>query len=321
MFMKKILAFLMVLSMLVLVFQLATVAQPAAPIRVASLKGPTSMGLVKLMSDSEGKDTYEFTVAGAADEITPLIAKGEIDIALIPCNLASVLQSKTGGALRMAAINTLGVLYVVEDGDTVRSVQDLKGKTLLSTGKGTTPEYALNYVLTKNGIDPGADLTIDFRSEPTEVAALLEKGGATMAMLPQPFVTAALAQNPNLRVALSLTEEWDKVGDGSALVTGVVVMQKKFLEERPEDARAFMEAYQASTEFVNAHPAEVAPAIEALGIAKAQIAEKAIPQCNIVCITGDDMRQKAQGYLAALLAQNPEAVGGQLPDESFYAQP
>lgn len=288
-------------------------------VRVASLKGPTSMGLVKLMQDDAEEGAYQFTVAGTADEIVPLIAKGELDIALIPCNLASVLWNKLKGGVQVSAVNTLGVLYVVEAGDTVHSVADLKGKTLFSTGKGTTPEYALNHVLKLSGIDPAKDLTVEYKSESTEVAAALSSGAATLAMLPQPYVTAVMAQNPNLRVALSLSDEWAKVDAGSAMVTGVVAVRKAFADERPELLKAFMEGYEASQAYVNANPDEAGQWIADLGIvAKAGLAAKAIPACNIVCITGDEMKAAVSGYLKALFEADPASVGGALPDDSFY---
>ncbi len=294
-------------------------------IRVGSLKGPTTMGIVKLMKDAEAGETanaYEFTMSGTADEIVPLLGKGELDAALVPCNLASVLYNNTQGAVKLAGINTLGVLYIVETGEEIQSIADLKGRTLYSTGKGATPEYALNYVLGMNGIDPAADLTIEFKSEATEVAAALASGAAEVAMLPQPFVTAALAQNENLRVALSLTEEWDKVNAESALVTGVVVVRKAFIEEHPEAVAAFLEEYAASTAYVNENPAEAGEWIAELGIvAKAPLAAKAIPACNIVMITGEEMKAKAGGYLESLYEQNPKAVGGALPDDEFYYLP
>ncbi len=257
-------------------------------------------------------------MAGSADEIVPLIAKGEIDIALIPCNLSSVLWNKTKGGVEIAAVNTLGVLYVVEAGDTVGSIADLKGKTLYSTGKGTTPEYALNHVLRLNGLDPAADLTIEYKSEATEVAAALSAGQATIAMLPQPYVTAVMAQNPALRVSLSLTDEWARADGESQLVTGVVAVRKAFADENPEALRAFMEAYAASTAYVNENPDEAGAWIEALGIAKAAVAAKAIPACNIVCITGDEMKAAVSGYLKALHEADPASVGGALPDDSYY---
>ena len=197
--------------------------------RVASLKGPTTMGLVKLMQDAEAGLTandYTFAMEGTADAISPLLIQGELDAAMIPCNLAAVLINRTEGALEIAAINTLGVLYVLENGDTIQSVEDLRGKTIFSTGQGTTPEYALDYVLSRNGIDPDSDVTVEFRSESTEVASAMLNDAASIAVLPQPFVTSVLMQNENVRVALSLTDEWDKVGDGSAMITGVCVVRK-----------------------------------------------------------------------------------------------
>lgn len=290
--------------------------------RIASLKGPTTMGMVKLMSDAEQgtvKHDYQFEMYGTADEIVPKLVNGELDIALLPCNLASVLYNKTQGAVQVAAINTLGVLYVVESGDTVKSIADLAGKTVYSTGKGTTPEFALNYILKQNGIDPEKDLTIDYKSESTEIAAMLENAENAIAVLPQPYVTAVQMQNDKVRVALSLTEEWDKVSTESSMVTGVVLVRKALVEENPLAFSEFLDEYSASTEYVNANVEEAAQWVEKYGIvAKAPIAVKAIPACNITYIEGDDMKVKVNGYLQVLFDANPQSVGGALPEDDFY---
>ena len=201
--MKRILSIVLALVMLLGLAACATAeTTEKAVIRVGSLKGPTTMGIVKLMKDDEAQTTvndYEFTMSGTADEIAPLLLKGDLDAALIPANLASVLYNKSEGALQVVGINTLGVLYVIENGETIQSVEDLRGKTIYSTGKGTTPEYGLNYVLSMNGIDPSKDVTIEFKSEATEVAAALANGAASIAVLPQPFVTATMMQNESSR--------------------------------------------------------------------------------------------------------------------------
>lgn len=319
--MKKYLSMLLTAALLLCASGMALGGQAQA-VRVGSLKGPTTMGLVKLIEDDKSAGAYEFTLAGAADELVPLLAKGELDVALVPANLASVLYNNTQGAIEVLGINTLGVLYVLEAGDTVQSVKDLAGKTLLTTGKGTTPEYALNYVLTQNGIDPAKDLTIEFKTEAAEVAAALKEGTATLAMLPQPLVTAVLAQNPALRVALSLTDEWDKVSEDSALVTGVAVARRAFVQENPDALEAFIAAYKDSVDFVNQNPDQAGEWIAALGIVpQAELAAKAIPLSNIVYIEGDTMILKLKGYLEALYGQNPASVGGSLPGDDFYYLP
>lgn len=290
--------------------------------RIASLKGPTTMGMVKLMNDAEEgavKHDYQFEVFGTADEVVPKLVNGDLDIALVPCNLASVLYNKTQGAVQIAAVNTLGVLYVVESGDTVQSIQDLVGKTVYSTGKGTTPEFALNYILNQNGIEPGKDVNIEYKSEATEIAVMLENAENTVAVLPQPYVTAVQMQNEKVRVALSFTEEWDKVSPDSGLVTGVVLVRKAFAEENPLALSEFLDDYKASTEYVNANVEEAAAWVEKYGIvAKAPIAVKAIPACNITYIEGDDMKAKVGGYLQVLFDANPQSVGGALPEDDFY---
>ena len=192
-------------------------------LRIAGLKGPTTMGLVNLLSmeeDGTASMDYDLQLYGAADEIVPLLMKGELDMAAIPANLAATLYQKTEGGIQAVAVNTLGVLYVVEKGgDTVQSMADLKGRTILSTGKGTTPEYVLRYLLTQNGIDPDKDVTIEYYSEATEVTAQMANTEDAIAVLPQPYVTAAGLQDDTLRVALDLTEEWNKVADCSPFWT------------------------------------------------------------------------------------------------------
>ena len=292
-------------------------------IRLASLKGPTTMGLVGLLQraqDGELGYTVESGIYGAADEITGLIAQGSVDMAAVPCNLASTLYNKTEGGLVVAAVNTLGVLYVVETGESVNTLDDLKGRTVYSTGKGTTPEYVFNAILAKNGIDAENDLAVEYKSEATEAAtALLTDGGDAVAVLPQPYVASVLAQNENARIALNLTEEWAAAGFEGDLVTGVVVISREFAASHPETVSAFLADYAESVDWVCKNNAEAAELIENLGVvASAAIAEKALPYCNIVCITGEDMKKDVSNYLGVLFEQNPKAVGGALPGDDFY---
>ena len=290
-------------------------------IRIGGLKGPTSIGMVKLMEDDETNSTandYDFTVAGSADELTPLLIRGELDMAAIPANLASVLYNRTEGAIQILAVNTLGVLYIVETGNSVQSLADLKGKTIYATGKGSTPEYTLLYLLEKAGLDPEKDVTVEFKSEPTEVVALLKAQPEAVAMLPQPYVTAALAQVEGLRIAVDLNEAWEAAETGSKLLTGTIVVRREFAEANPEAIEAFVTEYRASTEFANENVSEAAQLVEKYGIATAAIAEKAIPYCNITCMEGAEMKAAMQVYLGVLYEKNPDSVGGALPDDAFY---
>ena len=296
---------------------------PVTTFRIAGLKGPTTMGMVKLMSDAEAGEThqdYQVTMYGAADEVVPLLVKGDIDLAAIPANLAANLYNQTEGKVQVAAINTLGVLYVVTTGDDVKSVEDLKGKTVYSTGKGTTPEYVLNYILKENGIDPEKDLTVEYKSEATEVAAALQAADeGAIAVLPQPYVTAAQSQIEGLNVALNLTEEWNKVSTDSDLVTGVLVASTEFIEQNEAAFEEFLKDYQASIEWVNSNTADAAELVANYGIvAKAPLAQKALPACNITYVDGAEMKTKLSGYLQVLFDQNPKAVGGAMPGDDFY---
>ena len=290
-------------------------------LRIAGLKGPTTMGLVNLLSmeeDGTASMDYDLQLYGAADEIVPLLMKGELDMAAIPANLAATLYQKTNGGIQAVAVNTLGVLYVVEQGDTVQSMADLKGRTILSTGKGTTPEYVLRYLLNANGIDPDKDVTIEYYSEATEVTAQMATTEDAIAVLPQPYVTAAGLQDETLRVALNLTEEWNKVAD-TQLITGVTVVRKEYAEEHPDVVAAFLTDYARSVEAANTDLDGTAALCEEQGVvAKAAIAKKALPNCNIVCLTGDELKADASAYLQVLFDADPSAVGGALPGDDFY---
>ena len=290
-------------------------------LRIAGLKGPTTMGLVNLLSmeeDGTAAMDYDLQLYGAADEIVPLLMKGELDMAAIPANLAATLYQKTNGGIQAVAVNTLGVLYVVEQGDTVQSMADLKGRTILSTGKGTTPEYVLRYLLNANGIDPDKDVTIEYYSEATEVTAQMANTEDAIAVLPQPYVTAAGLQDDTLRVALDLTEEWNKVAD-TQLITGVTVVRKEYAEEHPDVVAAFLTDYAKSVEAANTDLDGTATLCEEQGVvAKAAIAKKALPNCNIVCLTGDELKTNASAYLQVLFDADPKAVGGAMPGDDFY---
>ena len=288
-------------------------------VNIAALKGPTAMGMTKLMDDDEASDMgYEFTIAAAVDEISPMVIQGTADIVCVPANLGSVLYNKTEGGVEVLAVNTLGVLYICENGSTVTSVEDLRGKTIYSSGKGATPEYALNYILTQNGIDPEKDVTIEWKSEHSECLSALLEDANGVAMLPQPFVTTAQTKNENINVVLDLTEEWDKLGTGSSLITGIVIGRKEFIEQNPEAVDLFLERYAESVEYVTTNVAEGAQLVGKYDIVPAAVAEKAIPECNIVCITGSEMKEKLSGYLGVLFDQLPASVGGALPADDFY---
>lgn len=321
---KKILSLLLAAALLLLPACGATAKGMSAegPVRIAGLKGPTTMGLVNLL-DMEQQGTaaldYDLQLYGTADEIVPGLIKGELDMAAIPANLAAALYQKTKGGIQVMAVNTLGVLYVVEKGDTVHSMADLAGRTILSTGKGTTPEYLLRYLLEKNGLDPDKDVNIQYCSEATEVTAQMAAAQKdAIAVLPQPYVTAAGMKDPSLRVALDLTAEWDKVSD-SQLVTGVTVVRTQYAQEHPDVVEAFLQEYAQSVRTANADLDRTAALCEQQGVvAKAAIAKKALPACNIVCRTGDEMQKDVSAYLSVLCAADPAAVGGKLPDEGFY---
>ena len=302
-------------------------AEEKVTVKVGALKGATTLGLLPLedkAANGEAGENYEFSMMTAADELLPMMIKGELDIALLPSNVASILYQKTNGGVTVIDINTLGVLYMVSGDSSVTGVEDLAGRTIYLTGKGTTPDYVLHYILSGNGMDADSDCTLEYKSEATEVAALLAENPDAIGLLPQPFVTAACAQNDALSVILDMNAEWEKLQgeDGSRLVTGVTVVRNEFLQEHENAVATFMEEHQASAQSMNSdveNGAKLAAASEI--IAKEPIALKAIPKCNITYIDGADMKQALSGYLEVLYEQNPESIGGALPGDDFYYVP
>lgn len=301
---------------ILLMFAVLASCASAEGIRVAALKGPTAMGMVGMMEENSA--SYEFSISAAADEITPKLVKGEIDIAALPANLAAVLYNRTEGEIRVLAVNTLGVLYIAERGNSIHSVSNLAGKTIYSAGKGSVPEYAINYILSINGLTPGEDVFIEYKAEHSECLSALLGDASAVAMLPQPFITTAMTKAQDMRIALDLTEEWDKLDTASGMITGVVVARSEFIENNPEKVDAFLSDYAASVKFVNENVSEAAQLVGKYDIVPAQVAEKAIPECNIVCISGEEMLSILPGYLEEIYNQAPEAVGGKLPDAEFY---
>ena len=321
--MKKYMSVLLVLLMLVALFPGCAAAEEPTVIRIGSLKGPTTMGMVKLLSDNEAGLTavkYESTVVANATELMPLFLRGELDVLALPVNAGAVLYNKSQAGATLLAVNTLGVLYIVEKGgETITSVADLKGKTIYATGKSTTPEYALSYLLSQNGLDIATDVTMEWKSEASEVVAQMATLDSAVALLPQPFVTVAQTKVEGLRVALDMTAEWANVG--STLITGGLIIRTAFLNEHPEAVKTFLEEYAASTQYVNENVEEAAALVEQYIGVNAGVAKKAIPACNIVCMTGEEMKAAAEKYLTVLFELNPDAVGGAMPEESFYYLP
>lgn len=292
-------------------------------VRIMALKGPTGIGMAKMMD--EKPEGYTFSIAGKPDEVVAAVSGGKVDIAAVPTNLAATLYKRTEKGIKMIAINTLGSLYILENGNTINSFADLRGKTIYATGKGANPEYVLNYLLEKNGLTVGEDVFVDYTygTEHAQLATALAAGECAVGMLPEPNVSSAMAQNKDLRIALNLNEEWDKVADESSRLTmGCVIVRNEFLEEHPEAVKAFIEKLDSSIKFATENPKDAGTLCETYGIVpKAALATKAIPNCNMMLIKGADMKPAIEGYFTVLHAANPKSVGGAVPDEGFYYIP
>lgn len=288
------------------------------PVNITMLKGSTGIGAVKLMEESEKNETdgnYNINVSAAADDAMAKIISGEVDIAAVPTNIAPLIYNKTNGNIAVLAVNTLGVLYIVENGDSIHTIKDLEGKTIYSSGQGAVPEYVLNYLLEKNNVE---NVNIVYMTEHAEVAAALADGRADIALLPEPNVTAVIMKNSEIRIAVDVNDEWKKT-NGSELAMGCIVAGKEFIDENKEAVDIFLKEYSESIDYVNNNVSEAAELVEKYGImASSDAAVKAIPNCNIVYKEKDEMKTMLEAFYDVLYKANPKSVGGEIPDTELY---
>ncbi|MEI7884517.1 MAG: MqnA/MqnD/SBP family protein [Clostridia bacterium] len=289
-------------------------------VQIGTLQGPTGMGMAKLMEEnslSKTKNKYEFTVAGTPEEVVAKLINGELKIAALPTNLAAILYQKTKGQVQLAAVNTLGVLYLVGE-DKISNIEDLSGKTIYATGQGATPEYVLRYLLASQGI---TDVKILYKQEHAELAALVASGEIKLAMLPEPFVTIVLQKNKQAKRLLDFSVVWQGATKGLDLPMGGLVIQKIWANENPKTIKKFLQEYQASVEYANANPVATGQLIEKYGImSNGELAAQALPNCKLVYWSGEKMQQAVSHYYEVLAELEPKAVGGKLPDGEFYYQ-
>lgn len=315
----------------------AETAVPYQTVHLGLLSGPTGMGAAKMISDSDAAyaqiedgtydpsngvlEHYEVTLGSdPANDIVPRLTNGELDIAAIPTNLAATLYNRTDGGIKLLALNTLGVLHILENGDTVNSLADLEGRTLYATGQGSNPEYVLNYLLEANGLDPAADVDIQWLAS-EELTARMASGDIDLCMLPVPAATTVMMQNSDVRDAIDLNDAWTESGAQGTFTMGCLVARTEWLEDNSELVPGILEEYAASIDYANSNPEEASALIEQYGIVpKAAVAQAAIPQANMVCVTGEDMKGIAD-YYQVLFDADPTSIGGAIPGEDFYYIP
>lgn len=314
--MKKFLAILLSLIIIIGATACSKTKKTGVTVNIGVLKGPTGMSAAWLMDQNDQKlsaNEYNFTVAGTPDAITGQLINGDMDIAALPTNAISALYNKTEGKISVLGVNALGVLYILENGNTINSVSDLAGKTVLASGKGSTAEYVLNYILEKNGVIA----EIVWAAEHSEAATLALKGDYDIVMLPEPFVTNVTAKSDAFRVALDLTEEWEALGNGELTMGGIAV-RTAFLEEHPDAVKAFVDEYGKSVAFTNSQPEDAAKLIAKYEIAAEEVAKNAIPRCNIVWLHGKDYKAVLENFLGVVYDANPAGIGGKMPGNDFY---
>ena len=318
--MKKAKKIFAVLSLMSAVLLGGCATKPVEPLEVAALNGPTGIGMVQMLEEMEGAENpkYNIVLYQSPDEIVGKVVSGELDIACVPSNLGAVLYNKTEGGIKLLGMNTLGVLYIVENGQTVQNIEDLKGKTILSSGKDSTPEFVLNYILNEAGLVPGEDVTVEFMGNHSDIASKLMAEEGTIALLPEPFVTTVLAKDKNIRMAIDVNEAWNNLNQMD-LPMGIIVANANVVKDNAKGIEAFLEDYEASVKFVDENLEDAAALVEKFGIVpNAALAKVAIPKCNIVYRDSSDSEDSLNKFYEILEQANPKAVGGKLPDEAFY---
>ena len=289
--------------------------------QIGTLNGNMGVAMAWLMEQAElgiPFDNYSFERRTAPDQLTAALLSGQVQIAALPTNVAATLYNRSEGLIQMIAISAYGVLHILENGEEINAIADLRGRTIHTTGQAANPEFILNHILEQNGLTPGVDVFVQFHQNEA-LAALMAAGEIDLSMMPEPMVTSVLAQNENVRVALDMTTEWDAVGDGSSLVMSCIVVRRDFAEAHPEAVLRFLDYFRQSVEETVANPAEAAQLIAKFEIiASPAIAERAIPGCNLTFITGADMEPTIRGYFQVLYTANPDAIGGAMPDAAFY---
>lgn len=286
----------------------------AEPAQVMAINGPTGIGMANLADDS----AYNVQFVSQPDQVVSAVSSGSVDIAAVPTNLASTLYNKTQGGVKVVAVDALGSLYVVENGQPVANLADLKGKTVYATGEGANPQYVLEYLLEQAGLVPGQDVTVTYVADNAQLAAMVANGEAPIAMLPEPFVSVAQAKDAGVQVALSVNDLW-KQATGTDLALGCVVARTDYIDEHPAVVGAFLSDLDASIAQANGDVAATAQLCADKGILpNAAAAQEAIPRCGLVCLTGDDMKAPVNGFLGVLAQSNPSSVGGSVPGDDFY---
>ena len=323
--MRRFMLAILIFAVLAVVTACGGSEDTATDINMAVLPGPSALGALWLMDAAEAEETqnsYNIQVLGSPEEVVPMLVQGAVDIAAVPTNLASVLHNNPNVDVTMLALSTMGVLHVIDTTGEIATIADLEGRTVHLSGLGAAPEFAFNYVLRQNGLEPGVNIILEFHAEQPQIAALMAQGIAEIALLPEPFATTVTMQNEAARHALDLTQEWNRVQPDYGLVMTAIIVRTQFLEENPGAVNIFLTEFEQSINFVNNNVSEAAALAVNFGlIPNEAIAAAAIPRSNQVFITGQRMQSYTQGYLAVLYAQSPASIGGALPDEAFYFIP
>lgn len=291
-------------------------------IRLGGLKDPASMGMIKMLSDAERgltNNKYDFTMSPTDDELTSAILQGNLDMISAPSNVGAIMYNSSRKSVEMLAANMLGAIYVLEhDAETIKGIEDLKGRTIYAVGKGSASEYVLGYLLEQHGLTVDMDVSVEWKNDPAEIVELLTEGTAELAMLSQPFAAVAQTQVKDLKIALDMNAEWEALDNDGKFITSVIIARSEFVEQHPQQVVEFLRELAESTEWVNANVEEAAELIEKYDIVEAPIARMSLPYCNIVCISGEGMSRITEAYFRLLLEQNPDLLGGSIPEADFY---
>ncbi|MDX9846980.1 MAG: MqnA/MqnD/SBP family protein [Tenuifilaceae bacterium] len=289
-------------------------------VTIATLKGPSAMGMIKLIDslNHTSDKRIRVEILNEPIQVRKMVIDGTADFAILPTTMAAILYNR-GIDYQLAAIPVWGTLYLFGTDTTITAWNMLRGKTINLMGKGMTPDVLFKHLLIENGINPDVDVRLDYRF-PTHIdlANAVAAGQAKLGVISEPLVSLVMERNSKIKAIFDLNAEWQKVMDmpiaqTAFLVKGELANANKELVDR------ILKSYDYSTQWVNQNPDSAAHLIVKYDILPSvEVARKSIPRSNLYFSRVRSIRMEIESYLNVFYQMNPDIVGGRLPDENFY---
>lgn len=269
--------------------------------KLAVFNGVTSLGVAKLVKDRGY--AYESSLYTDLSEVENLIKNGGADMAAVPVESAARLFNETKGAVKIIAVNNLGVLHLVTGDESIKTLADLKDKTVYATGKGTAYEHIMNFIFEKNAISP----KVEYVATEAELVTLAIEGKADICIIPEPYATKVVFENTKMKRVIDLSDEWNKFSE-APLVQGVIVARTEYIEQNPEYIEQFLFQNEISVNFLNENIDAGADMLyNGQYFSTFDLARECVPACNLYFMKGEEMKAAVKVVYDVLPA---ELTGG-----------